>query len=53
MACAWINPEKNSAEEFEFQSEIPAPRRKKKTGLVFVFLGVNNDTIQITTGMNQ
>ena len=30
MACAWINPEKYSAEEFKAQPKIPAPRRKIK-----------------------
>ena len=28
ISFEWINMEKYSAEEFEFQQEIPAPRRK-------------------------
>ena len=43
---------KYSAEEFEVSPEIPAPRRKK-IGLVFILLGVNNDIRQSTTRMNQ
>ena len=33
IACAWIKPEKYSADEFEFQSEIIDPRRKIKFDL--------------------
>ena len=33
MVCVCINTEKYSAEEFEVQSEIPAPRRKRKLKL--------------------
>ena len=33
IVCSWINQEEIIAEEFEVQSEIPAPIRKRKLDL--------------------
>ena len=53
MSCEWINLEEYNAEGFEVQLEISSPRRKRKIGIAFIFIGVNNDTRKIMTRMNQ
>ena len=52
MACAWINSEKYRSEEFEVQSEIPAPIRKENWTCLHI-AGCNNDTRHLIKRMNQ